>query len=203
MVDILVDLQRRWLGEVDGLLALGLPDWRGPALSKAIAEVFGRAASDINAGDRAILGAFVGALPRRLAAIDACGVGDSLVHGDFHPGNVRGSRGRLILLDWGDSGVGHPLLDQPAFLTRVADAEVDPVRRHWHAAWRRTVPGSDPDRAARLLAPMAAARQAVIYHWFLDQIETSEQVYHRADVPDWLERTAAILRAERTPLRKR
>jgi hypothetical protein len=44
---------------------------------------------------------------------------------------------------------------------------------------------------------MAAARQAVIYRRFLDQIEASEQVYHRADVPDWLGRTVEILRAER------
>jgi hypothetical protein len=43
---------------------------------------------------------------------------------------------------------------------------------------------------------VAAARQAVIYQRFLDQIEASEHAYHRADVPDWLERTVAVLRAE-------
>ena len=59
------------------------------------------------------------------------------------------------------------------------------------------MPGSDPDRAARLLVPVAAVRQAVIYRHFLDNIEVSEQAYHRADVPDWLGRTAEILRTER------
>jgi hypothetical protein len=50
---------------------------------------------------------------------------------------------------------------------------------------------------------MAAARQAVIYQAFLDRIEASEQVYHRIDVPEWLERTVAILRAERAAGRAR
>ena len=150
----------------------------------------------MTADDRGSLDAFVDALPDRIAAIDACGIPDTLVHGDFHPGNVRGDPGRLVLLDWGDSGVGHPLLDQPAFLSRIDHDAVETVRGHWLDAWRRALPGSDPDRAARLLAPLAAARQAVIYQGFLDQIETSEQVYHRADVPDWLTRTAEILRAE-------
>lgn len=101
-----------------------------------------------------------------------------------------------MLLDWGDSGIGHPLLDQPAFLSRIPADAVAPVRDHWRAAWQRAVPGSDPERAADLLAPMAAARQAVIYQRFLDNIEASEQPYHRADVPDWLQRTADLVRSE-------
>ena len=43
------------------------------------------------------------------------------------------------------------------------------------------VPGADPRRAAELLAPVAAARQAVLYQGFLDRIEPSEHPYHRAD----------------------
>jgi hypothetical protein len=56
--------------------------------------------------------------------------------------------------------------------------------------------GSDPEQAAALIAPVAAARQAVIYQRFLDGMEASEHPYHQADVPDWLGRTAALARAE-------
>ena len=190
MVDLLVGLQREWLTRTEELAALGLPDWRGEALSSAIADVLRRGAPD----DLRALDAFVQGLPRRFDAVAACGIADSLVHGDFHPGNVRGDGDRLVLLDWGDSGVGHPLLDQPAFLTRIPGEAVGVVREHWDGAWRRAVRGADPERASRLLAPVAAARQAVIYQGFLDNIETSEQPYHRADVPDWLHRTANLLR---------
>jgi hypothetical protein len=47
-----------------------------------------------------------------------------------------------------------------------------------------------------LLAPVAAARQAVIYRKFLDNIEPSEWPYHRGDPALWLRETAAIVRRE-------
>jgi hypothetical protein len=55
------------------------------------------------------------------------------------------------------------------------------------------LPGSDPDRAAELLAPVAAARQAVIYQKFLDGIEPSEHPYHRDDPANWLRAAAEML----------
>lgn len=193
MVDLLAGLQRGWQGRAAELLALGLPDWRAPALAVAIAAVVERAADALPAADRAVLAGFVSGLPGRFADIATCGLDDTLVHGDFHPGNLRGDGDTVTLLDWGDSGVGHPLLDQPAFLTRVPADAVDPIQRHWQDLWRAAVPGSDPDRAAALLAPIAAARQAVIYQGFLDRIEPAEQVYHRPDPAEWLARTVAIL----------
>ena len=196
MVDLLVGLQRRWAGHEAELVALGLPDWRPRALGEAIGDVVERAAAGLPPGPRATLAAFVRALPGRFVSIAECGLPDGLVHGDFHPGNVRGTTGRLVLLDWGVAGIGHPLLDQPAFLTRIEEPAVGPVRDAWQAAWSVANPGSEPDRAARLLAPIAAARQAVIYQRFLDHIEPAEHAYHAADVPDWLLRTAGALRAE-------
>jgi aminoglycoside phosphotransferase (APT) family kinase protein len=128
---------------------------------------------------------------RRLAA---CGLPDTLVHGDFHPGNFRGDDRALTLLDWGDSGVGHPLLDQPAFLDSVSGDAVAAAREHWLRQWRGAVPGCNPARAALLLAPIAAARRAAIYRGFLDRIEPAEHPYHRHDPAEWLRRTATLVR---------
>ena len=52
-----------------------------------------------------------------------------------------------------------------------------------------------PVMVPALLAPIAAARQAVIYQGFLDCIEPAEHPYHAADPADWLGRTAALVRA--------
>ena len=98
--------------------------------------------------------------------------------------------------DWGDSGVGNPLLDQAAFLDRAPPAQIPALRDHWRDRWRDLAPGSDPARAAKLIAPVAAARQAVIYQGFLDGIEPSEHPYHRADPAEWLARTGVLLREE-------
>jgi hypothetical protein len=73
------------------LLALGLPDWRAPALAAAIADVVDRMWDEISAEDRVTLAGFVRGLPSRFDAVAACGLRDSLVHGDFHQkGNFRG-----------------------------------------------------------------------------------------------------------------
>ena len=98
------------------------------------------------------------------------------------------------MLDWGDSGVGHPLLDQTAFLNRTPHLLAGQVTQHWVQQWLAALPDSNPLRAFTLLAPVAAARQAVIYRHFLDNIEPSEQPYHRADPADRLRYTAQLVR---------
>lgn len=196
MVTSLVDLQARWIDRLDELLELGLPDWRGPALAEAIASIVQRTAPELDEAQRRALDRFVRGLPDRFASVDACGLPDTLVHGDFHPGNLRTDGRSLVLLDWGDSGIGHPLLDRAAFLDRIPEDAQAPVRDHWDQAWREAVSGCDPERAAGLLAPVAAARQAVIYQRFLDRIEPSEHPYHQDDPPAWLRRTASLLSEE-------
>ena len=203
MIDLLVALQAAWQGQGEALRAMGLPDWRGPAMAAALAALVARRGGEFGADERARLDRFVAGLPARFAAIAACGLADGLVHGDFHAGNLRGDPGphssgggRLTLLDWGDSGIGHPLLDQSAFLSRIAPEDVAAARAHWTAAWRRLRPGAQVERAAALLAPVASARMALIYQRFLDGIEAAEHPYHRADVPAWLGRTLQALAAE-------
>ena len=195
MIDLLVDLQRAWANRTDDLLALGLPDLRPPALVPAIEHVVARNLAAVSASDAAILSDFVAGLGDRLAAVAACGLPDTLVHGDAHPGNLRGGEGRLTLLDWGDCFLGHPLLDEPGFLGRIGAIDVEPCRRHWRALWRAAAPGSDPERASVLLAPVAAVRQAVVYQGFLDRIEPSEHPYHRDDPAERLTHAAGLLRA--------
>lgn len=196
MVDLISPLQREWIGRTDELLRMGLNDWRAAALAAAIAETFERNAEQLAPEVRARLAPFVGALDRRLAEAAACGPPETLVHGDFHPGNLRWDGAALTLLDWGDAGVGHPLLDEPAFLERVPPEDAPRLRARWHAAWRAAAPGSDPARAAALLAPIAALRQAVVYQGFLDRIEPSEHPYHRIDPPERLARAAELLATE-------
>lgn len=190
LVSMLVSLQAQWCGREDELLSLGMPDWRGDPLTVAIESVVRRTWPELVSEDRRALTELLERLPRRFASLAECGVPDSLVHGDFAPGNARGRDDTIVLLDWGDCGVGHPLLDMSAFVDRIPSESVAPIKSHWTKRWRQAVPGSDPARAAELVEPIAAARQAVIYQGFLDGIEPSEHPYHRADPALWLHRAA-------------
>jgi hypothetical protein len=190
MLQRLVRVQVPWIGREAELLVAGLPDWRGVAMTRLLGDLVARRADDLDQRTTARLEALVSSLPERWDEVTGCGVPDTLVHGDFHPGNVRGSAGHLVLLDWGDCGVGHPMLDGPAFLDRVPAEDLVAVRQAWSDLWRSAVPGCDPERAAALLEPVAALRQALIYQVFLDGIEPAERIYHEHDPVQWLTRAA-------------
>lgn len=198
MVGMLVRLQAQWVGRVDELLALGLPDWRSEALVGRFTDLVARCADGLDSAVVTELDALVADLPARNARIASCGLPDTLVHGDFHRGNLRGSGDELVLLDWGDSGVGHPMLDQAAFLERLDDADRGPVRAEWARLWGEAVPGCDPDGAVALLEPLIALRQALMYQVFLDGIEPDERIYHARDPAIWLERAAHLAGATPT-----
>ena len=195
MVTLLVGLQQRFLDRPATLIALGLPDWRAEALTRDIAALVRRYRPELPTDSAAALDRFVAGLSARFAALSACGLPDTLVHGDFHAGNLRDDGERLTLLDWGDSGIGHPLLDQPAFLVGLSPSGTAELQRHWADLWQTALPGADPEGAAILVAPLAAARQALIYQNFTDQVEPDEHRYHCGETRQWLDRTAELVRA--------
>jgi hypothetical protein len=189
MLDTLIDLQVEWIARVEDVIAIGAPDWRPRSFVDLAADVVERGAPE---HARAVLDAFVGRVPSIFDDIASCGLPDTFVHGDFHPGNVRWSDDRPVILDWGDVGVGHPLLDLPAFIERAGE-HAPTLHAQWMRRWSDAVPGSDPARAAELIAPIALMRQAIIYQRFLDGVEESERVYHRADVPERLHCVASLV----------
>jgi hypothetical protein len=192
MVSLLCGLQVDWLGREAELLALGMADWRAGQLVPMAHAALERTADQLDPATTATCRGLVDGLPERLAALDSCGVPDTLVHGDFHPGNLRGDDTTLVLLDWGDCGVGNPLLDRAAFLSRIPADQRRDVLRHWDDAWRSAVPGCDPVRAEQLVEPVAALRQAVVYDGFLRGIEPSERRYHAADPARWFSEAARL-----------
>ena len=194
MVRVLVRLQLEWTTRTGELEALGLPDWRGRAFIALAHDVAERTAGELDAATNHSLAALLEQLPERFEALARCGIPDSLVHGDFFPGNFRGAGKQMTLLDWGDCGIGHPLFDQSAFLDRIAPEARDAVGAEWCRQWRAAVPGCRPEDAGGLIAPIAAIRQAIVYRRFLDRIEPSERIYHASDPRHWLRRAAALRR---------
>lgn len=163
-------------------MALGVPDWRADPFTDKVSRVAEAYADQLAADERARLDELVGGLPERFTALADCGIPDSLVHGDFHPGNVRSDGVRRVILDWTDSVVGHPALDvrnQPE------------LYECWSALWRKEVPGCEPERALTLRRPLGALRGAAVYDAFLAGVEPSERPYHAADPLNLLRKAIA------------
>ncbi|MDF1490260.1 phosphotransferase family protein [Tessaracoccus caeni] len=194
MIDLLVAEQAHWIGRDDELFALGLPDRRLPAVAPRIAEVAESYADKLTHSERHDLRRLVDQVPERITELEACGIPNTLVHGDFHSGNVRGRPGSLVILDWGDSAVGHPLTDELAFTRALGAADRAVAAAHFARAWQALLPGCDPSRAAELLQPVSALIGAVQYADFVDAIEPDEHVYHLADVPALLRQAVAATR---------
>ncbi|MFS8104984.1 aminoglycoside phosphotransferase family protein [Lentzea alba] len=106
------------------------------------------------------------------------GLPDTLVHGDFHPGNWFDSG---VVIDWAEPVWGHPAIDAGRLLEFAPPELHDLVRRVWSEAWLRHRPDSRPLEALDAARRATHLLNAVKYQEFLDNIEDSEQVYHRDD----------------------
>jgi aminoglycoside phosphotransferase (APT) family kinase protein len=189
MVRRWVAVQASLVDDVEHVMALGGRDRRAVALPTDAEDVIGRTEvrAALTAAELTALESLLTDLPHRLDDIAACGLPDTVLHGDMHPGNWRREGDRLTLLDWGDVGVGNPMVDQRAFVERLADPALrERISGLWAALWAQLVPGSDPARAAYLLGPVAQLAAAATYQRFLDHIEATERVYHALDPVDRL-----------------
>ncbi|MFF0553848.1 phosphotransferase [Streptomyces sp. NPDC004311] len=120
-------------------------------------------------------------LPALVEELAACGLPDTLVHGDFHPGNWRSDGRSAVVVDYADSAFGHPALDGLRPRQYVDDERWEQIAGVWARAWREHVPGAAPERALELVGPLFHLAYAVRYQEFLDHIEDSERPYHETD----------------------
>ncbi|MEV0719360.1 aminoglycoside phosphotransferase family protein [Asanoa sp. NPDC050611] len=169
---------------LDALAAAGVPDRRGQRLADWIRATL--------APHRPTVDEVLPDLDERLAAAAACGLPDTLVHGDLHPGNTRvAGDDDPVVIDWGDAYLGNPVFDILRLSETVTDEAAAGLRNAWAARWRAAVPGCDPETAVAVLAPVAALRSAAVYAAFLAGIEPAEHPYHAMDVPRCLREARA------------
>ncbi|MFD0275389.1 phosphotransferase [Kitasatospora sp. NPDC127111] len=152
-----------------------------PAAEPAAEAADGLPEDRLTAAELAAARALAARLPALVEELTACGLPDTLLHGDFHPGNWRTDGTRSVVVDYADSAFGHPALDGLRPRQYVDGERWAQVAEVWARAWREHVPGSAPERALELVEPLYHLAYAVRYQEFLDHIETSERPYHETD----------------------
>ncbi|WP_328320696.1 aminoglycoside phosphotransferase family protein [Kribbella sp. NBC_00382] len=120
-------------------------------------------------------------LPTIVAELEAAGLPNTLVHGDFHPGNWRSDGTNRVIVDWADSNLGHPATDLQRLVNWLPPSKRPLAIQTWADAWQTALPSSDPLRALKPMAILIHLLGAATYQRFLDNIEPDERIYHEDD----------------------
>ncbi|MEM9710740.1 MAG: phosphotransferase [Actinomycetota bacterium] len=179
-VDALVGIQLAAVERTDALRAAGVPAVELVAVAADVRRLLDRRSAGIDGAVREVIESVLDDTDRIVDVVTDLVPVHTLVHGDAHTGNGRFVDGDVAILDWGDSFVGHPLLDvavaeshHPELGSRIVEA--------WLERWRRA--GFDRvGEAWSALRPLAHLRSATVFQHFLDHIEPSERGYHEHDV---------------------
>ncbi|WP_431912351.1 aminoglycoside phosphotransferase family protein [Nonomuraea jabiensis] len=161
-----------------GAIPPGLPDRRGPAVADRVRGLLaGDVGRELTAEELA--GAYE--LVERWPLLAECGLPDTIVHGDFHPGNWRSDGGPPAVVDFADAHLGNPVLDGIRARDWLPAGKRPAAAKAWIDAWTAHVPGCEAARALAIAEPLSHLAYAVRYQEFLDGIEPSERIYHHGD----------------------
>jgi aminoglycoside phosphotransferase (APT) family kinase protein len=161
----LVQIQASMAGREDELRAVGVADRPLRRLADDVAVAMDDPA-EIEGPDVAPerLATVVDWVRRQSDWLDAVGLPDTLVHGDFHVLNVMERDGEPVIIDWSDAAISHPLLEiGPWFGHPMTPGDPD---RSW-AAWLDALSALGPVGAVRgereRVLGLASAFQLVSY----------------------------------------
>ena len=80
-------------------------------------------------------------LTTAVARVSAVGPPESVVHGDFHPGNAAVVGDRIVIIDWSDAAISSPAVDLVTWIAWSGgrQAEIDAATDAWVEAWSGAV----------------------------------------------------------------
>jgi hypothetical protein len=124
------------------------------------------------------------------------GLPESLVHNDFHAGNIIATGARTVFFDWADSAVTCPLFSLSAMLDaenmrRGPLCDRLRLREAYLSAWTDDVPMPTLVAAADLALPLGALYHALNHLRVIDAIEPRSRWELDATVPYWLRKVLA------------
>lgn len=193
VVSRLVAAQAAVAGTPEGR-PVGLRDRRTSVIADQVRDLLdSEAVRELSPGELAAARELLARWP----LLDECGLPDTIVHGDFHPGNWRSDGGPPVVVDFADAHWGNPVLDGLRAYGYLPEAKRQTAARAWIEAWERHLPGCRPGRALAIAEPLAHLAYAQRYQEFLDGIEPSEKPYHLGDPAGVIRRHA--LRCAITP----
>jgi hypothetical protein len=188
-------IQRDSAAAVDELLELGCQDRRLERLSAQAAMLAADTAvlSGLTDAERAQLCAALPRLQAMCAALAACGIPHTLVHGDLHLHNVAGSARRAQFFDWTDACISHPFFDLISVFDEEDRARQVQLRAAYLSVWSDYAPVGRRLEAWALAQPLSNLHQAISYQHILMGLESAAQVEFADTVPYYVRKVLQSL----------
>ena len=193
-MSLIAEMHRACTGRVDELLSLGFADRRLNVLRSQLDWLFDDpiVIADTPAEPLARIKRLA---PRFQALCDelaGCGVPETMIHGDLHPGNVALKDGRITIFDWTDGAIAHPFLDLVTYLPDhpigdvSADEACDRLRELYLATWVDCAPRETLQRAFDIAQVLGSVYQVVTYIFIVRSIAAEHVWQWTGDIADWL-----------------
>jgi Phosphotransferase enzyme family len=154
-------------GALRTMLDAGAPHRPLAGLEAALAAAIGPDGFGVGDGGlepnraRRVLEALAAAVDR----VEAVGLPESVVHGDFHSGNAALVDDRIVIIDWSDAAISSPAIDLVTWLAWSGDrqAEIAAATDAWVDAWSVAVDGDALRAVIDDVLIVGAAYQIVSY----------------------------------------
>lgn len=192
-LQVLATLQVACAPRVEDMLAIGCPDRRLATLPSDFEQLASRAdvRARLTTEEAGQLRSLGDAVARWAAALSAFPVPETLLHGDFHPGNVALIEGKPLIFDWTDGCVGHPFFDLATFVHSAEAPDHERLIAAYLRAWSKVAAEDEMRLALELAMPLAFIHHAISYRRILDGIEEAERGGFAGSVEGWLRRFLA------------
>lgn len=183
-------IQQQALPHIATLLQLGAMDWRLQRLPDLFAGLLDNqplmAAEGIAEPERA---AFLACLPKlrtACAALAACGIPETLEHGDFHDNNIMFKGGAVIINDWGDASISHPFFSLSSLLESAGrnhklhadDARASLFTTAYLTCWEGFAPAAELEKALALARVIRPVQFSINYSRLAQNAALQPDAYH-------------------------
>lgn len=190
-LDALLAIHRGSVGHVGSLLRAGCVDRRPPVLQAQIEDLAEGRRGPLPDGSTDRLRA---AIPRfRDLCADLAGspIPSTLVHGDFHAGNVAVRGSRYLIFDWTDACIAHPFVDLATFFHSFGPPSTDAVvrdrlRDRYLRGWGDLMPHDEAVDLFQRTEPVAAMHHAISYQAVIAALDPDQRWEWLSHLPWWL-----------------
>lgn len=120
----------------------------------------------------------------------------TLVHGDFHGGNIALQNDRIRFFDWTDACVAHPFFDLTPLIDVDNPAKAVALQEAYLAEWTAYEPLDRLREACAIGMILGALHQTVSYQGIFNGIEVDQQAEWAAGVPFFARRVMKLMKQE-------